>query len=123
MKERDKLRKRMIGKAQIGGDWELVNAATGKLEGSKDLLGNWLLVYFGFTHCPDICPEQIEKMIKVVDEIEKDEEAIPIIPIFLSVDPQRDTPKRVQTYCEEFSPKLRGYTGSKEQVCCSLYSH
>uniref|UniRef100_A0A914S0F9 Uncharacterized protein n=1 Tax=Parascaris equorum TaxID=6256 RepID=A0A914S0F9_PAREQ len=89
--ENEKRRKLMAGKARIGGPWELLNT-DGKLEGSEQLKGNWLLIYFGFTHCPDVCPDEIEKMIK------------------------RDTIERVKEYCLEFSPKLRGYTGSREQV-------
>uniref|UniRef100_A0A0K0FB11 Protein SCO1 homolog, mitochondrial (inferred by orthology to a human protein) n=1 Tax=Strongyloides venezuelensis TaxID=75913 RepID=A0A0K0FB11_STRVS len=105
----------MAGKARIGGEWELVNT-DGKLEGSKDLLGKWVLIYFGFTHCPDICPDEIEKMISVVDILNKTSPEIPIVPVFITVDPTRDTKERVKAYCEEFSPKLRGYTGSLEQV-------
>ncbi|PAV59164.1 hypothetical protein WR25_24592 [Diploscapter pachys] len=115
--EKENKRRQIAGKARIGGPWELVNMG-GKPEGSQDLIGNWLLIYFGFTHCPDICPDEIEKMIKVVDLIESDTSYshIPLKPIFISVDPERDTIERVKKYCSEFSPKLKGYTGSKEQV-------
>ncbi|KAH7718042.1 CRE-SCO-1 protein [Aphelenchoides avenae] len=114
--EREQQQKMMAGKARIGGEWELLNT-DGKLEGSKDLRGNWLLLYFGFTNCPDICPDEIEKMIEVVDMLDREEkDKIPVIPVFISVDPERDTIERVKKYCAEFSPKLRGFTGNKEQV-------
>lgn len=115
LEEEAKHRKMMAGKARIGGEWELVNV-DGKLEGSKDLLGNWVLMYFGFTNCPDICPEEIEKMVDVVDMLDRQEKQTPIVPVFISVDPLRDTTERVKKYCMEFSPKIRGYTGSTEQV-------
>ncbi|CAI4232192.1 unnamed protein product [Auanema sp. JU1783] len=114
--EREKQRKLTAGKARIGGEWELVNT-DGKVEGSEQLKGNWLLMYFGFTHCPDICPDEIEKMIKVVS-ILKEEKAdpVPVQPVFISVDPTRDTVARVKQYCAEFSSELKGYTGDVEQV-------
>uniref|UniRef100_A0A1I7YZZ8 Protein SCO1 homolog, mitochondrial n=1 Tax=Steinernema glaseri TaxID=37863 RepID=A0A1I7YZZ8_9BILA len=115
MDEMERQRKVMAGKARIGGDWELLNT-NGKLEGSEQLRGSWVLMYFGFTHCPDICPDEIEKMISVVDLLEKESPPIPIVPVFISVDPERDTLERVKQYCEEFSPKLRGFTGNREQV-------
>jgi cytochrome oxidase Cu insertion factor (SCO1/SenC/PrrC family) len=105
----------MAGKARIGGEWELLNV-DGKAEGSKDLLGNWVLMYFGFTNCPDICPDEIEKMVDIVDMLHKDKDPISIVPVFISVDPKRDDCARVKKYCHEFSPKIRGYTGSEEQV-------
>lgn len=109
-------RKMSLGKARLGGAWELLNT-DGKFEGSEQLLGNWVLIYFGFTNCPDICPVEIEKMINVVDDLQKDHQLkIPIVPVFISIDPQRDSTDRVKKYCEEFSPKLRGYTGSIDQV-------
>lgn len=78
----------MAGKARIGGEWELLNV-DGKLEGSKDLLGNWVLMYFGFTNCPDICPDEIEKMVDIVDRLDREKEKIPVVPVFITVDPIR----------------------------------
>lgn len=110
----------MIGKARIGGEWELVNV-DGKLMCSKDFFGQWTLIYFGFTNCPDICPEEIEKMVDVIDLLQKDVDPINIQPIFISVDPARDTPERIRKYCAEFSSKLLGFTGNNEQVCFILF--
>ena len=87
------------------------------------------MIYFGFTTCPDICPDELEKMSEVIDIVEKETEKKdnssntpssankipPLVPVFISIDPERDTTKVVKEYVKEFHPKLIGLTGSKEQ--------
>lgn len=104
---------RSYGKAAISGSFELVDT-TGKLRTSEEFHGRWMLVYFGFTNCPDVCPEELEKLSAVIEKLHRDK--VDIVPIFISVDPERDTPEIVDKYLKEFSDKFIGLTGTKEQV-------
>jgi len=97
---------------------------TGKPAKSEDFYGSWILLYFGFTHCPDICPDEIEKMAEVTDYLgEKAAHLGSVQPLFISVDPQRDGVKEVAEYVKEFHPRLIGLTGTHEMVkqCCKAF--
>ena len=113
--EMEKDRRRSLGKAAIGGKFDLIDQ-DGKRMTSDDLKGKWVLLYFGFSHCPDICPEEMEKMVKVIDAIDKEPKLPKVVPLFITVDPERDTPAVVKAYLKEFSPKIIGLTGTKEAI-------
>lgn len=105
-----------LSKIDIGAqDYELIDHE-GNRRTKESFLGRWLLLYFGFTHCPDICPEELEKMAEVVDEVDADKSVANLQPIFVSVDPERDTPEVVKKYVKEFHTKFIGLTGTKAEV-------
>ncbi|KAI7835985.1 hypothetical protein COHA_010129 [Chlorella ohadii] len=104
----------VVGQAVIGGPFDLIDH-TGKRFTDKDLLGQFALLYFGFTWCPDVCPEELEKIAAATDLTEK-LTGVQVVPVFLSVDPQRDGVEQVRDYVKEFHPRMIGLTGSYEQV-------
>ena len=78
-----------------------------------DLLGKWSFLFFGFTHCPDICPVTLAAMDKVHRQLEQPQN---VQTVFISVDPERDTPGRLDKYVTNFNPEFIGLGGSVEQV-------
>ncbi|CAG9462861.1 unnamed protein product [Pedinophyceae sp. YPF-701] len=112
-----------VGKALIGGPFELVDSRDGKTPFSdRDLLGEFSLLYFGFTHCPDICPDELEKICEAANLVER-QVGVKVQLVFITIDPQRDHAKQVKAYCEEFHPRLIGLTGNEEAVAraCRAY--
>ncbi|KAF4080932.1 hypothetical protein AMELA_G00155110 [Ameiurus melas] len=106
----EQLRKVAIGQ----GDFCLLDH-TGQRRTKKDFLGQWVLMYFGFTHCPDICPDELEKMSSVVKLL--DESNLPHVqPLFITVDPERDDVAAMAKYIRDFHPRLIGLTGTPEEV-------
>ncbi|KAK3593255.1 hypothetical protein CHS0354_012345 [Potamilus streckersoni] len=109
------LKEKSVGRPSIGGTFSLIDHE-GKPRSSSDFHGQWILLYFGFTHCPDICPDELEKMIDVVDKIDSMMKLPKLTPVFITIDPERDTVAVVKEYIKEFSPKLVGLTGTIKQV-------
>jgi protein SCO1 len=106
------------GAAAIGGPFSgLVRGPGGEPFSSDDLVGRgWHLLYFGFTHCPDVCPDELEKVAAVVDALAAGKPPLTLTPVFISLDPDRDTPAQVGAYVKEFHPSMIGVTGSKDAV-------
>lgn len=103
-----------VGKAAIGGPFNLVNH-DGRSVTERDFLGKWTLIYFGFTHCPDICPDELQKLAAAIDKI-RGKAGIEVVPVFISVDPERDNVEQVREYVKEFHPNLIGLTGNADAI-------
>ncbi len=103
--------------ADIGGAFELVGG-DGKAVRWSDFDGQYRIVYFGFTFCPDICPTDTQRMIQGLEIFadKRPQLAAKIQPMFISIDPSRDTPEKVSEFAAAFSEDLIGLTGSEEQV-------
>lgn len=101
------------GSSDIGGDFVLTDQ-NGEQFSSDQMKGRISLVYFGFTYCPDICPTSLQKLNFVIDTLEKYK--IDILPIFISVDPNRDTPELLKEYLGHFNSKIIGLSGTEKQI-------
>ena len=97
----------------VGGPFTLEDSA-GKPVSDRDFRGKYMLVYFGYTFCPDVCPTTLNEVADALDHLGT--KANDLQPIFITVDPQRDTPAVVKQYTAAFSPKLIGLTGTPEQI-------
>jgi protein SCO1/2 len=102
-----------LGDASIGGPFQLVDTE-GRVRTDAEFRGKLLLVEFGYTFCPDVCPLGLQLFADVLDRLGP--QADEIQPIFITVDPGRDTPEALRTYVAHFSPRILGLTGSREQI-------
>lgn len=101
------------GVALVGGPFSLVDQ-DGRRVTEKDFRGRYMLVFFGYTYCPDVCPTELQVMTAALDQLGA--EADRIQPVFVSVDPARDTPEVLKAYVGNFGPRLVGLTGTPEEV-------
>ena len=101
------------GPSAIGGPFTLTDQ-DGKTITAQDLKGKPLLVFFGYTHCPDICPTTLFEMSEVLHAMGKDADGVHAL--FITVDPARDTSSVMKDYLSSFDPHLRGATGTPEQI-------
>lgn len=100
--------------AAIGGPFTLTDGS-GQTVTEADFQGQYMLVYFGYTFCPDVCPTSLSISAQAMSLL-PDDKAAKITPVFISVDPARDTPEIVGEYVKHFHPRMVGLTGTEEQV-------
>ena len=121
-KVRQMTAQRVAGKPDLGGPFSLVDW-DGKRVTSDDLKGKWTLLYFGFTKCPDICPEELTKVSGVLKQLDERQQVIQ--PVFITIDPSRDTTKRLKDYFGEamMHPRFVALTGTHDEVrtACRAY--
>lgn len=103
--------------ASIGGDFALTGE-DGNTVRWDDFTGRYRIVYFGFTTCPDICPTDVQRAMRGLAQFAKEEPelAARVQPLFVSIDPERDTPAVLREFTDAFSPQLIGLTGTPEQI-------
>jgi len=106
-----------LANASIGGPFTLTDQ-DGRKVSDSDFAGKYRLIYFGYTYCPDVCPVDVQTLMKGYRKIEatKPELAAKIQPIFITVDPERDTPPVLKQFVSAFHPKLIGLTGTPDQI-------
>jgi len=103
--------------AAIGGEFELADSS-GETVRWSDFDGQYRIVYFGYAYCPDACPTDVQRTMQGFDQFARSqpEKAARVQPIFISVDPERDTPEVIEQFTSAFSEHLIGLTGTPEQI-------
>jgi protein SCO1/2 len=99
--------------ANIGGPFALVNG-DGRTVTEKDFAGTPFLVFFGFTHCPDVCPTKLQDMTEVFTQLGRKGEKVRAL--FITVDPERDTPAIMKSYVASFDDRIVGLTGDRAEI-------
>jgi len=103
---------------QIGGHFEL-SMPDGRAVTDQTFRGKWMLIYFGYTYCPDVCPTTLMSMVRALKTLGP--LADKVQPLFVTVDPQRDTPEIIGEYVKEFDPHLIGLVGSPQQIAAAAH--
>jgi protein SCO1/2 len=101
------------GKIAVGGPYALIDQ-DGKPRSSADFHGRYQLIYFGYSFCPDVCPTTLALMAAALDKMGEDQNRI--VPVFITVDPDRDKPAVLKKYLAAFGPRFVGLTGSPQQI-------
>ncbi len=104
----------------IGGSFTLVDQ-NGKTVTAGDFRGRFMLVYFGYTYCPDVCPTTLTTMADAIDILDGDGDRV--VPVFITVDPERDTPEHLKMYVNYFHPRLVGLTGTTQSVAAAAKAY
>jgi len=110
-----------VGRPLVGGPFKLIDH-DGHEFTEQNLKGKYSLVYFGFTNCPDICPEELDKMAGMIDKVKATHGTV-MRPVFITCDPARDTPEVTKHYLADFHEDILGLTGTYDAVksMCKAY--
>jgi protein SCO1/2 len=103
----------ITGTPTVGGPFRLTDQ-TGKTVTDADFHGHYVLIYFGYSFCPDVCPTTLGVMAQALDKMGAD--AARVVPVFITIDPARDTPKVLADYMKAFGPSFVGLTGSEREI-------
>jgi cytochrome oxidase Cu insertion factor (SCO1/SenC/PrrC family) len=106
--------------APIGGQFKLIDNK-GHVVTDAEYRDRWMLIFFGYTNCPDECPLTLQKMANALDALGP--LADRIAPLFITVDPRRDTPSKLTEYLANFDTRIVGLTGSDAQIAAAAMSH
>ena len=101
------------GQADVGVPFELTDQH-GKRIGNQDFRGRYMLIYFGYSFCPDVCPTTLAVMAQALEKLGS--RASRVAPVFITIDPERDTPKVLDEYMKSFGPTFVGLTGSVAEI-------
>ena len=102
--------------ALIGGQFHLIDQ-NGQPRSDSDFRGQYLLVFFGYTNCPDVCPTTLNTVTNAMDKLGSD--AAKVTPVFITVDPDRDTPAVMKAYAANFTPRLVALSGSPDAIAAA----
>jgi protein SCO1/2 len=104
-----------VGEAVIGGPWTILNSEGSEVS-DTDYHGKYLVLYFGFTKCPDVCPSSLKKLASAIEILQKSKGINKLAFAFISLDPERDSPALVDKYVKVFSPHIEGLVVPEAKV-------
>ncbi|HEY2445248.1 MAG TPA: SCO family protein [Rhizomicrobium sp.] len=108
------------GQAEIGGSFTLTDQ-NGRPRSDRDFRGHWAIVYFGYTYCPDVCPTTLSEIADALHRLGP--KARRFVPLFITLDPERDHPATLRKYLAAFGPEFVGLTGSPGKIASVAHSY
>jgi len=118
--ERDSSEQDTLAAVAIGGPFTLTDQ-NGATRHDSDFRGKLMLVYFGYTFCPDVCPTTLATMTKALEKLGP--QATEVVPVFVTVDPDRDTVAQMKLYASNFAPDLVALTGTQDQIAAAANAY
>ena len=109
-----------IDKVELGGPFTLTDQ-NGQQRSASEFRGKYMLIFFGYTFCPDVCPTTLAVMAAALDRMGAGADRI--VPIFISIDPERDKPEVLKAYLSAFDPRFIGLTGTEDEIAATAKAY